>query len=168
MSRSNGTKSGVNVVVPLRERVEEALDRLSRLLVEHAGRELTKDVNGRSASPLADAERAQRTVRFLGQVAAAWSHLPEAVGDGEGAGFGSTVLVEDLDRGVRETFTLMAGALLDLDAGQVSLASPMGQALAGARPGDVVRVRTPQRDRRLRVVSVRTLHDLLNEVVLAV
>lgn len=74
----------------------------------------------------------------------------------DGARFGSTVVVEDVDLGGRETYTLMTGELLDIDAGQVSLASPIGRALLGARPGAEVSVSTPQRQRRLRVLSVRT------------
>jgi transcription elongation GreA/GreB family factor len=62
-----------------------------------------------------------------------------------------------------KAFTLMAGSLLDIDAGQVSLASPIGQALLGSRTGDVISVQTPHRLRRLRVRQVRTLHDRIAE-----
>jgi transcription elongation factor GreA len=73
------------------------------------------------------------------------------------------VVVEDVDRAVRETYTLMTGALLDIDAGQVSLASPIGQALLGVDAGAVVTVQAPQRRRTLRVLSVCTLRDRLEQ-----
>jgi transcription elongation GreA/GreB family factor len=74
----------------------------------------------------------------------------------DGAGFGSMVVVEDVDLGGRETYTLMTGEQLDIEAGQVSLASPIGRALLGARPGAVLSVTTPRRVRRLHVLSVGT------------
>jgi transcription elongation GreA/GreB family factor len=75
--------------------------------------------------------------------------LPE-----EGAGFGSRVRLLDLDSGARLDYTLMAGDAIDLDAGQISLASPVGQALLGRGEGDEVSVRTPLGARRLRVLRV--------------
>ena len=71
-----------------------------------------------------------------------------------GAVFGSRIIVQDLDEGVHETYVLARGEMLDIAAGHVSLASPIGQALLGSQPGTVVIVDTPQRRRRLRVVKV--------------
>ncbi|HLU25522.1 MAG TPA: GreA/GreB family elongation factor [Longimicrobiales bacterium] len=146
----------------LREEVGEALERLSRMLLERtAGRGV--DGAGRTDDP--ETERLKQAVSFLGQVAAGWSQVPEVAIPAEGAGFGSTVVVQDVEGGQEETYTLMTGALLDIDAGQVSLGSPIGQALLGARAGDVVTVSTPQRTRRLRVLSVLTLRDRLEREV---
>ena len=100
---------------------------------------------------------------FFGQVAAAWADVPEGSLPSTGAGFGSEVVVEDLDQCVRETLTLMTGAHLDIDGGQVSLASPIGQALLGAEEGDIVSVQTPHRLRRLRVVEVHTLQSRIED-----
>jgi hypothetical protein len=146
----------------LREQVADALERLSRVLLEYS-RE-TLPLEGRSEALLpTEIVRAQDTVRFLGQVVAGWGELPEEAIPEAGAGFGSVVVVEDVDRAVRETYTLMTGALLDIDAGQVSLASPIGQALLGAEAGAVVTVQAPQRRRTLRVLSVCTLRDRLEQ-----
>lgn len=140
----------------LQQGVAEALERLSQLLVAHA----TRDVMAAEPDQIVPSiTAAQEAVRFLGQVTAAWADVPDGALPPRGAGFGSTVVVEDLDEGVRETFTLMTGAFLDIDAGQVSLASPIGQALLGAEEGDIVRVQTPHRLRRLLVVSVHTLQS---------
>ena len=144
----------------LHEEVAEALERLSQLLVTHASRDVMT-AEPRPAAPTIEA--AQEAVRFFGQVAAAWADVPDGALPPTGAGFGSAVVVEDVDQGVRETFTLMTGALLDLDGGQVSLASPIGQALLGAEEGDIVSVQTPHRLRRLRVVEVRTLQSRIAE-----
>ena len=141
--------------VDLREQVEAALERLSRLLFQHAG--------ASESTAAGELDRLQQLARFLGQVAAGWPNVPaEALRDDGAAGFGSTVTVVEKS-GERVSYTLMTGALVDIDAGQVSLASPIGHALIGARPGDVVEVELPQRRRKLRVVAVRTLRDRLNE-----
>lgn len=150
--------------VPLREQVEQVLERLSRRLVTHAPA-AADSRNGGPAS--AELLAMQRNVRFLGQLTAAWASLPAEALPAVGAGFGSTVDVEDVEDGTRATYTLMAGPVIDIDADQVSLASPVGQALLGARPGDTVTVEAPLRRRRLRVHGVRTLQDRIREVMWA-
>lgn len=156
---ASGNSNGAPAIT-LREDVSDALERLSQLLVAHTARGVTAADTAPAAPGL---KHVQETVRFLGQVVAAWADIPDNAVPPIGAGYGSTVLVEDLDRGDRETFTLMAGALLDFDAGQVSLASPIGQALLGAGENEVVSVQTPQRLRRLRVLQIRTLQDRIAE-----
>ncbi|MGQ0562664.1 MAG: GreA/GreB family elongation factor, partial [Gemmatimonadota bacterium] len=53
------------------------------------------------------------------------------------------------------------GSLVDIDAGQVSLASPIGQALLGREAGDVVTVHTPERERRFEIINVTTIREFL-------
>lgn len=152
---ANGASQGA-LTTTLHEDVRETLERLSHLLVAHASRDVMAVESG-PAAPIIMA--AQEDVRFFGQVAAAWADVPDGALPPNGAGFGSSVVVEDLDQSVRETFTLMTGALLDIDRGQVSLASPIGRALLGVEEGDIVSVQTPHRLRRLRVVEIRTLQS---------
>jgi hypothetical protein len=156
---ANGKSNGA-LAKTLREDVSDALERLSQLLVTHTPGEMAVIEPAPTATGL---KHVQETVRFFGQVIAGWGDIPDNAVPPSGAGFGSTVLVEDLDRGVRETFTLMAGPMLDIDAGQVSLASPIGQALLGATENEVVSVQTPQRLRRLRVMQIQTLQDRVAE-----
>lgn len=148
----------------LREEVGDALERLSRMLLQRAPVRGGED-GGAGRADDAETDRIKRAVSFLGQVAAGWSQVPEVALPDEGAGFGSTVVVQDVDGGDEATYTLMTGALLDIDAGQVSLASPIGQALLGARAGEIVTVSTPQRTRRLHVVSVLTLQERLEREI---
>ena len=74
-------------------------------------------------------------------------------------GFGSTVRVLNLATNEEATFTIVAGDYIDLDAGHISLDSPIGRGLLGARQGDDVEVRLPAGERRFRVVELRTLLD---------
>jgi hypothetical protein len=158
---ANGAPQGA-ATTTLHEEVTEALERFSQLLVAHTSRDVMAAEPG-SAAPAIMA--AQEAVRFFGQVAAAWADVPDGALPSTGAGFGSAVVVEDLDHGVRETFTLMTGALLDIDGGHVSLGSPIGQALLGVEESDIVSVQTPHRLRRLRVVEVRTLQSRIADAV---
>lgn len=76
-------------------------------------------------------------------------------------GFGSRVTVVDGDSEMEMTFTLVAGDFMDLDGGQVSMASPIGQALKGAREGDEVRIQLPAGER---VYSVKELVTLPQQI----
>ncbi len=72
-------------------------------------------------------------------------------------GFGSQVTIRDLDLEEDFTFTITAGDFIDLDAGQVSLASPIGRGLLGAKTGQEVKVALPRGERRYKVLSLTTL-----------
>lgn len=76
-------------------------------------------------------------------------------------GFGSTVTIRDLDMGEDFTFTITAGDFIDLDAGQVSLASPIGQGLLGAGEGEEVTIQLPAGDRKYKVLDLSTLPQQL-------
>jgi transcription elongation factor GreA len=76
-------------------------------------------------------------------------------------GFGSRVTVLDVDNDDEYTFTITAGDFIDLDAGQVSLASPIGQGLLGAGEGEEVTVRLPVGDRQYKVLKLETLPQQL-------
>lgn len=76
-------------------------------------------------------------------------------------GFGSKVNIRDLDMEEDFTFTITAGDFIDLDAGQVSLASPIGQGLLGASEGEEVTVELPRGKRRYKVLELRTLPQQL-------
>lgn len=76
-------------------------------------------------------------------------------------GYGSKVRVHDLALDESDTYTLVAGDFIDFDAGHVSLESPIGRGLLGAREGDEVTVRLPAGERRLRIVELSTLPQQL-------
>jgi transcription elongation factor GreA len=70
------------------------------------------------------------------------------------AGLGSTVEVAD-EAGRTKKYRLIGRRTSDSPAHEVSLGSPVGKALAGARTGDVVHVGLPNgRERSLTVLSV--------------
>jgi len=73
-------------------------------------------------------------------------------------GLGSRVTVEDLHSGDVEEYTLVLAEMMDIDAGHISLASPLGRALKDRRIGDEVMLQLPTMRRRLRVTALRTIH----------
>jgi transcription elongation factor GreA len=76
-------------------------------------------------------------------------------------GFGSRVTIVDMEMKAEMTFTLVAGDFMDLDGGQVSLASPIGRGLLGSREGEDVTVELPVGARRFQVKEVLTLPQQL-------
>ena len=72
-------------------------------------------------------------------------------------GFGSKVEVHDMALGEVVSFTIVAGDFMDLDAGQVSLASPVGRGLLGARLGEVVTIALPVGERKFEIRGLLTL-----------
>ena len=76
-------------------------------------------------------------------------------------GFGSQVTIIDIELEENFTFTITAGDFIDLDAGQVSLASPIGRGLLGAKPGQEVTIALPRGERRYKVVTLKTLPQQL-------
>ena len=76
-------------------------------------------------------------------------------------GFGSRVKIRDLGMEEDFTFTITAGDFIDLDAGQVSLASPIGRGLRGAKEGEEVGIQLPVGERRYKVLELSTLPQQL-------
>jgi transcription elongation factor GreA len=76
-------------------------------------------------------------------------------------GFGSKVRLRDLATGDEVTYTIVAGDYIDLDAGHISMASPIGSALLGRRVNDQVDVRLPRGDRRYELVELTTLTEMV-------
>lgn len=76
-------------------------------------------------------------------------------------GFGSKVKIRDLDMDEDFDFTIVAGDFIDLDAGHVSLASPIGRGLLGAAAGQEVSVQLPMGERRYKILDLTTLPQQL-------
>jgi transcription elongation factor GreA len=71
----------------------------------------------------------------------------------EVVGFGSTVEVEDAG-GRRTTYTLVSAPEAAPAEGKVSIDSPIGKVLSGARVGDERALQTPRGERRLTVLTI--------------
>ena len=76
-------------------------------------------------------------------------------------GFGSKVKIRDLGMEEDFDFTITAGDFIDLDGGQVSLASPIGRGLLGAAEGEEVTIALPAGERRYKILELTTLPQQL-------
>jgi transcription elongation factor GreA len=75
-------------------------------------------------------------------------------------GLGSRVVLEDQKAGGRETYYLVFGDAIDFEEGHVTMASPIGRALLGKAVGEIAYLKLPTIVRQLRVVELRTIHDV--------
>ena len=108
-------------------------------------------------------ERQQFVQARLGQLHERLSKLSSidpAQIPGDRVGLGSRVVLEDQKAGGRETYYLVFGDALEFEEGHVTMASPIGRALLGKAVGEVAYLRLPTMVRHLRVVELRTIHDL--------
>ena len=74
-------------------------------------------------------------------------------------GLGSRVTVLDLDSNDTDTYMVVLAEMMDIDAGHISLASPLGRALSNGKVGDEISLRLPTSSRRLRILDLVTVHQ---------
>ena len=74
-------------------------------------------------------------------------------------GLGSTVTVLDLETNETDVYVVVLAEMMDLDAGHISLASPLGRALANGKVGDEIGLRLPTTTRRIRIMKLVTVHQ---------
>ena len=67
---------------------------------------------------------------------------------------GAVVKVRDLDSGREAEHTIVSAAESDPSSGRLSIDSPLGRALTGARVGDEVTFDAPRGQRRLEIVAI--------------
>ena len=82
------------------------------------------------------------------------AEVVEAESHSDTIGFGSSVVLADRESGRELRYTLVSAVDADAASGKLSFESPVGQALVGAKAGDVVELRTPRGARTLEVVSI--------------
>jgi len=82
------------------------------------------------------------------------AEIVEAV-HGDTIGMGSTVTYADSQSGKEMTFTLVPATEAEPGQGRLSIDSPVGEALAGAREGDERELETPRGSRKVRVVAIK-------------
>lgn len=75
------------------------------------------------------------------------------------AGFGSTVVVMDMEKEQELTYKLVTSEESDVVKGLISTTSPIGRALIGKEVGDTATVVTPNGKRELEVLKLSTIHD---------
>jgi transcription elongation factor GreA len=75
-------------------------------------------------------------------------------------GLGSRVTVLDLETNETDIYTVVLAEMMDIDAGHISLASPLGRALTDGKVGDEISLRLPAMSRKLRILELVTVHQI--------
>jgi transcription elongation factor GreA len=74
-------------------------------------------------------------------------------------GYGSTVLLYDVDSGEEVTYKLVMAEDADINQHKISTSSPVGRGLMGRSEGDEVEITTPAGKRQFEVIKLKTIHD---------
>jgi transcription elongation factor GreA len=74
-------------------------------------------------------------------------------------GLGSEVMVQDIETGTKEKYSLVFGDSVEFEDGHVSMSSPIGLALVGRGVGETTILKLPATIRRLKIVALKTIHD---------
>jgi transcription elongation factor GreA len=82
------------------------------------------------------------------------AEVVEVAAGRETVGFGSRVRLADRDSGRELGYTLVSAVDADAAAGRLSVESPVGRQLLGARAGDVIEVATPRGTRTLELIAI--------------
>ncbi|MBI4545014.1 MAG: GreA/GreB family elongation factor, partial [Gemmatimonadetes bacterium] len=117
--------------------------------------------NGEYTSALERQHFVQARINHLNQRMGELSRIDVQGIPEDRVGFGSRVRLRDLASNEEVTCTLVAGDAIDLDAGHVSMASPMGSALLGRSLDEEVIVHLPRGERRYRILELTTLPQML-------
>src|SRR5688572_14823897 len=135
----------------LKAKLEDEIDRLTKELQVTLPKAIQKAVEHGDLRENSEYKSALERQQF---VQARLNHLTKRRGElskvnldeipDDRVGFGSRVTVKDLRSGDLETYMLVFGDFIDIETGQISMASPLGQTLLGHRVGDEVSLQLPR------------------------
>jgi transcription elongation factor GreA len=152
----------------IKERLEDEIEKLTHELNVELPERISKAVelgdlkeNAEYKSALERQQFVQVRIEHLSTRLSELSKIDVTSMPVDRVGFGSKVTILDKSMDQEMTFTLVAGDFMDLDGGQVSMASPIGLGLKGAREGEEVTIQLPVGERSYLVKQVVTLPQQL-------
>lgn len=150
----------------IRERIEAEIERLSHELNVELPDRINKAVelgdlreNAEYKSALERQSFVQARISHLANRMSELSKIDVEAMPADRVGFGSKVKVKDHFMDEVVDFTIVAGDFMDLDSGQVSLASPIGRGLMGAKEGEEVVIDLPVGPRTFTILKLQTLRQ---------
>ena len=151
----------------MREKLGREIDELSRELNVTLPQAIAQAVElgdlRENSEYKAALERQQFVQARLGQLHARLNQLTQLASTEaptDRVGLGSRVTVLDLETRETDTYMLVLAEMMDIDAGHISLASPLGRALKDRQEGEEISLRLPAGMRQLRVIEVITVHQM--------
>jgi transcription elongation factor GreA len=153
----------------MKQKIADEIDRLMHELTVTLPRAIQKAVELGDLSENAEYKSALERQQF---VQARLNHLTQRAGElsridpnaiaSDRVGFGSKVKLKRVDADETVEYNIVFGDYIDLDSNQISMASPIGQALLGKQIGDDVVVRLPRGDRHYTIVELITLPQMVS------
>lgn len=152
----------------IREKIESEIEALMSelrvVLPERISRAVELGDLKENSEYKAALERQQFVQARMGHLSKRMSELSKIDVDAmpmDRVGFGSRVTIIDMELEEEMCLTLVAADFMDLEAGHVSLESPIGRGLLGMQEGQDVTIRLPRGERRFQVKAVETLPQQL-------
>ena len=152
----------------IKQKLEDEIERLMKELTVTLPKAIQKAVelgdlseNAEYKSALERQQFVQARLNHLTQRASEISRIDTSKISPDHVGFGSKVKLRDAQNGSEVTYNLVFGDFIDLDSDQISMASPIGNALVGKKLGDEVVVKLPRGDRTYKIVELTTLPQML-------
>jgi transcription elongation factor GreA len=150
----------------VKRKLQDEIDALEHELNHELPKELKKAVALGDLSENAEYHMAKQRQEF---VRARLGNLKKRMGDlslinlanipRDRAAIGSTLKVFDNTKDEEIEYKLVTSEETDVTKGLISTTSPIGRALMGKRPGDTVTVVSPNGDRELEILTLKTIHD---------
>ena len=148
----------------IRDRIEDEIEKLTHELNVELPDRISKAVE---LGDLRENAEYKSALERQGFVQARIGHLQQRVSElskidvnampADRCGFGSKVRLMDYGMDEEVEFTIVAGDFMDLDSGQISMASPIGRGLMGAREGEELTIALPVGERKFKVLALNTL-----------
>jgi transcription elongation factor GreA len=152
----------------MRQKVADEIDRLMVELTVTLPQAIQRAVemgdlseNAEYKSALERQQFVQARLNHLTQRASELSKIDPSQIPSDRVGFGSRVKLQDAANGQVLEYTIVFGDFIDLDANQISMASPIGRALLNQRLDDEVVVQLPRGDRTYRIIELTTLAQMV-------
>ncbi|MEX1181912.1 MAG: transcription elongation factor GreA [Gemmatimonadota bacterium] len=152
----------------MKQKIADEIDRLMHELTVTLPRAIQKAVelgdlseNAEYKSALEQQQFVQARLNHLTQRAGELSRIDPTAIASDRVGFGSKVRLQRVDSDETVEYNIVFGDYIDLESNQISMASPIGQALLGKQLGDEVVVRVPRGDRTYTIVELITLPQMV-------
>ena len=150
----------------IKQKLQEEIDTLEHELSVELPKEIAK---ARAHGDLSENAEYKFAKERQGYVNARIGQLKKRMGDlgmlnlnnipKDRAGYGSRIVVLDVQREVEIEYKLVTSEEADVEKGLISTTSPIGKALLNRKVGDEVHVATPAGKKEFEVVRLATIHD---------
>jgi len=153
-------------IAKIKKKLQQEIDSLEHELSVELPKEIAV---ARAHGDLSENAEYKYAKERQGYVHAKIGHLKKRMGDlgmlnltnipRDRSGYGSRIVVLDVQRSVEVEYKLVSIEEADVEKGLISTTSPIGRALLNRKVGDEVQVTTPAGKKEFEVVRLLTIHD---------